>query len=686
MKLRQWHIGLSTIILLALTLPVSAGVGKKTPAPEAPPFTGDAWAAVVTYEYGQPRTAQMIIEDKARGATPEQQRELETKLLAVLKDAKATPDAKIWVCRMLRGLGSSACVADVAPLLTDAKLSHMARWAMQGINDPKVDDALLDALGKVSGKLKIGMVSSLGFRGASKAVTEVAKCLADKDVELVGASLTALGQIGTADAAKALTAAKVDDELAFKKGDACIMCADKLAGAGQTAEAAAIYRQVYCDPCVRLRIGALHGIVRTEKEKAVPALTEALNNSKEPLLQAAAGKFLAELPVEACQAMASQLATLPAGAQAVMLPMLAKAGVKSALPTVITLLKSESVAVRLAAIDAAGKLGDESTVPALLSLSTGKSEEATAARSALVSINSPGANKALIAEAQKAKGDVAKALFGVLAARLAVEAMPVVIEAIGGTDNDARGEAIRAAGILAAEQDILLLCKALAKVTGSDRDDLAKAIGLALSRQADAEKRVEPVLAELAAAKGEGKAPLLRVLGYAGGAKALAAVKTALADADAATKEAAVRALSDWPNASAGDDLLAVAKTSDVRKNQILALRGYLRLAALPETDPKLASTMFQSALDVAKDADQKKQVLSGLGDAKSPEALKLVVGCMSDPAVNAEACAAAIKLGHDMGKSHGGEIKAAMKKVVETSKDKNMTKQAEKYLKDGKF
>lgn len=684
MKIRNWQVGLTAVVMLALSLPVLAA-GKKTPAPDAPAFSGDPWSAVVTYEYGQPRTAQMMIEDQSRGASPEKQREIETKLLAVLKDSKATTDAKVWVCRMLRGFGSASCIADVAPLLGDVKLSHMARWALQGIADPKVDDALLDALGKVDAKLKIGMVTSLGFRACPKAVDAVSKFLTDKDIELAGASITALGQIGTPDAAKALAAAKVDNTLAAKKSDACIMCADRMASAGQAAEAAAIYRGLYADSNIRIRIAALHGIVCTEKDKAVPALSEALKNSKEPMLQAAAGKFLVELPAEACQAMAPQLGTLPPAAQAVMLPMLAKVGVKSALPAVLAMLKSEDAQVRLAAIDAAGKLGDETTVAALLALSGGKNDEAVLARAALVNLNSSGVNKVMADEAAKAKGDIAKALFAVLAARQAAEAMPVVIEAIGGA-GEGRSEAIRAAGILAGEKDIALLCKVLAKVSGGDRDDLAKAIGLALLRQADADKRVVPVVAELDAAKGENKVAIIRVLGYAGGGKSLAAIKAALADSDAAVKEAAVRALGDWPDASAGDDLLTAAKSSDVRKLQILALRGYLRLAALPETDPKLASKMFQNALDLAKDADQKKQVLSGLAEAKSIEALKLVAGCMSDPAVNAEACAAAIRLGHELGKGHGNDIKAAMKKIVETSKDKNMTKQAEKYLKDGKF
>ena len=46
----------------------------------------------------------------------------------------------------------------------------MARYALEPIPDPSVDDALRDALGKLKGRLLVGVIGSLGVRRDAKAV------------------------------------------------------------------------------------------------------------------------------------------------------------------------------------------------------------------------------------------------------------------------------------------------------------------------------------------------------------------------------------------------------------------------------------------------------------------------------------------------------------------------------------
>ena len=78
--------------------------------------------------------------------------------------------------------GSSPAVATkeavptLAALLGDEKLSHMARYALEAIPDPSVDDALRDALGKLQGRPRLGVIGSLGVRRDAKAVDALANC------------------------------------------------------------------------------------------------------------------------------------------------------------------------------------------------------------------------------------------------------------------------------------------------------------------------------------------------------------------------------------------------------------------------------------------------------------------------------------------------------------------------------
>ena len=46
----------------------------------------------------------------------------------------------------------------------------MARYALETIPDPSVDDALRDALGKLKGRPLLGVIGSLGVRRDAKAV------------------------------------------------------------------------------------------------------------------------------------------------------------------------------------------------------------------------------------------------------------------------------------------------------------------------------------------------------------------------------------------------------------------------------------------------------------------------------------------------------------------------------------
>ena len=65
--------------------------------------------------------------------------------------------------------------------------------------------------------------------------------------------------------------------------------------------------------------------------------------------------------------------------------------------------------------------------------------------------------------------------------------------------------------------------------------------------------------------------------------KALDAVRAALKKEDltAEVKDAAVRTLSEWPDAAPADDLLALVNTSSNQTHKVLALRGYIRMAGM---------------------------------------------------------------------------------------------------------
>jgi HEAT repeat protein len=172
---------------------------------------------------------------------PPPSKELEAKLIAVLKSDGPLKD-KADACRELSLIGTKAAVAPLAALLSDEKLSHLARYGLEPNPDPTVDDALRDALTKLKGRPLVGVIGSLGVRRDGKSVSPLSGLLKDSDPDVAHAAARALGRIGNPVAVEALTGA-LDTAPAANQpalAEGLFRCADRLAAHGQVAEALAI--------------------------------------------------------------------------------------------------------------------------------------------------------------------------------------------------------------------------------------------------------------------------------------------------------------------------------------------------------------------------------------------------------------------------------------------------------------
>ncbi len=207
-----------------------------------------AFDALKTYDYGVDRHVLDPIDEavvKTRNDLAAR-KQLESQLLAVLQ-SNAPRDARDYVCRQLRTMGTAASVPALEKLLADADLSHMARYALERIPEPQAGQALERQLRKLSGNLKVGVISSLGTRGqagTSQPVGALRPLLNDADDAVARAAAIALGRIATVDADKALASAKPRPALTAVFADASLSCAEKLLAAGHAREAKATYERL----------------------------------------------------------------------------------------------------------------------------------------------------------------------------------------------------------------------------------------------------------------------------------------------------------------------------------------------------------------------------------------------------------------------------------------------------------
>jgi HEAT repeat protein len=195
--------------------------------------------------------------------TPEQQQAL----AAVLKSDAGLKE-KVDACRGLAVIGTKDAVPVLAGLLGDKQLSHMARYALETIPDPSVDDALRDALGKLKGRPLVGVIGSVGVRRDAKAAGQLAGLLGDQDAEVVVVAARSLGRIATPEAAKALQdrLGKAPAEVRPAVADGCLACAEALLAQGKRDEAAAIYDLVAkADVPKHVRLAAIQGAIQARQ-------------------------------------------------------------------------------------------------------------------------------------------------------------------------------------------------------------------------------------------------------------------------------------------------------------------------------------------------------------------------------------------------------------------------------------
>ena len=219
-----------------------------------------AFEALKTYDYGADRHVldpidEAVVTTRNDAAA---RKELESQLLAVLK-SNAPRDARDYVCRQLRTIGTATSVPALEALLPDPDMSHMARYALERIPDSQAGKALEHQLGKLNGQLKIGVIASLGTRG--QGVSLLRPLLQDSDEAIARAAAIALGRIASADANKALSSAKPRPALAVVFADASMSCAEKLLAAGHAKEAKATYQRLLKNnPPELIRLAAERGL------------------------------------------------------------------------------------------------------------------------------------------------------------------------------------------------------------------------------------------------------------------------------------------------------------------------------------------------------------------------------------------------------------------------------------------
>jgi len=537
----------------------------------------------------------------------------EDKLIAVIRSADASRKEKVDACRQLAIIGSKKAVAPLAALLGDEQLSHMARYALEPIDDPAVDEALRAALARAKGRPLVGVIGSIGVRRDAKAAGALAKLLEATDADVARAAARALGSIGGPVAIGALQRALPRtsgvNQLAICEG--LFRCAEAAADAGRRDVAIEIYDRMLTAKAHQVRGGALRGAILARGKDGVALLRRYLRSNDYIMFSAAVQTAQEMQDTDVTNTLTAALQDAPADNQILIIQTLGLRADPRAIPALAALARSGEKPVRIAAIKAMPDIGNAQAAPPLLDLLTDSDGEiaATAAES-LAAI--PGKEVDAAVMAMLTGSDTARQLkaLELIERRRMTNVGPALLKATKSDDESVRTASIRILGDLADAKSFPLLVELLLGARSAPEIRAAeRAISAACIREAKPSAGKVTIHRAVYGAIGKGgSADVTRKLAklVAAGATSVAASNGNFGDpAPGIRKQLQVEFSVD-----------GIAQTKTVAEGQTLRF--------MAGQTPKVFIEQLVRAFDKAR-KPQKIALLRILRIAQGPEALKAV-------------------------------------------------------------
>ena len=594
----------------------------------------------------------------AEAEQPDPAKEKELALIAVL-ESDAPPREKAIPCKQLAIYGTKDAVPALAALLPDEQLASWARIALEAIPGPEADAALREAMGKLKGRLLVGVINSIGVRRDAEAVDGLVAKLKDADAEVAAAAAAALGRIGNAPAAEVLEQSLAGGPMAVRSeaAEGCVRCAENALAAGNAAEAVRLYEAVRkADVPKQRKLEATRGLILARGKAGVPLLAEQLQSDDKDFFGIGL-RVARELPGrEVAEALVAALDRATPERRALLILALADRGDTAALPSVVEAAASGPVESRIAAIRVLKRLGTAACVPVLLEAAQeADADLAQAALDALSDLPGKDVDADLAGRLPKAEGKARQILIQLAGLRNIEAAVPTLLGAADDADAGIRSAALVALGFTVGPRELPVLIERVVEPKNPEDTAAAEqALRSACERMPDREACASTLVAAMSRAPVPAKCKFLEILGLMGGQKALQAVGAAAKDADPDVQDTGSRLLGEWMGVDAAPVLLDLAKTATEEKYAIRALRGYIRLVRQFDMPQQERAAMCRAALEVADRDEERKLVLEVLERYPSVDMLRIAADAAKVPSLKDAASATALSIAQKIG---GGSV-----------------------------
>lgn len=593
--------------------------------------------------------------------------------LAGLLTGDATFEARRFACQNLAVIGDAASVPALAGLLGRDETVGIAAAALAQNPSDQAGAALRTALSSVTGRARAQLAFALGTRRDPEAVEMLTRLAADGDLGVAEAAIVALGKIANEPAQGALSALRKQSSAALTRAvaEASFTLADALVRKGDQTAAAAIYRELVTpgNPA-DIRRGALGGLLRTDADGGEQRMLEVLGGT-DAALKPVAIAALPELKSSgASKVFAGVLPKLDPGEQFLLVQALALRGDGDAREAIAQQLESPHELVRSAAIESLGHAGDASTVPVLAraTLAAKNPAELKAVEFALASLKGGEAvDQALAAQLRNRMAGPKAPFLAALVRRANPVSSRVFLAETASTDPAMARLAFQGLSRTATAEQLPAVLAALGGLKAKAAlDDAQASVGQLLKRVGSPSMNAAAIRGALAKASGaDAQTALLPMLAICPDAEGLDQVEAAANDPNPATRDLGLRTLADWPDAAAWGPLTALYAKAPSGTERVLVMRGLARLLGEQNAQPDAQLiSRYRETLARAVTYSDLKLLLGALAGCSHPDALKLAVEQLANPAVRPEATLAVKKIAENIRAQHPQAADDALKQL----------------------
>ncbi|HTN05086.1 family 16 glycoside hydrolase [Agriterribacter sp.] len=595
-------------------------------------------------------------------------------------------EAQLFIITQLEHVGKDDAVAYLKNYLHDERLSDAASRALATIHTEAANNALLQALPGAAGNAQLSLVQALGHTRFAAAVPQVTALAKSNDPSVTKVALYALARTGDPSSLKLLNAAAAKSGYSYDVTDATssyLLYLNCLAATGHTNEAqkAANTLLKKASGQVYTRTAALQLLTDIQGPNSMDLLTKAMKD-KDAEYREAALKFARPYLTEANSA--QWIATFNKagnGAKAGILNLFGDKAISAALPLALQSLQSGDAGVRLAAIAAAAKIGQQEALPPLLNvLKNGNAEEIAAVKTALLSTKGdklvPGVSEALETASPAGKA----ALIEILGERGARGKAKEVLAFVNNPD-PAVSQSARTAlkNMVSPVQLPQLTALLLSAKNNNDISDMQELLVAALSMMKNPEQASAVIIAREKSAPADKKSLFYNVLAGIGSKKGLNTVLDAFSGGNAQTKGAVIAALSNWKGGLATTQLYQVLEQEGKGTAAPEAVEGFIRQISISDNTGDQKLILLRNAMDFAGTADQKKKILGQVGKCNTLPALLYAGTFLDDPALQRQAGNAVVDIALANKTVYGDNVRALLEKTIQVMGSGNESQ----YLKE---